>query len=143
MNDILINEMETVNPFNQEYYFLLNIAMGGNLGGAIDPNFNNDIMEIDYVRVYQASSLSSDDTTIDEKKIRIFPNPVNDQLEIQFANFSEKYQGTIYDLTGKKVHTFNQNTSKNSIDVSFLKSGFYILNMQSDSFSKNFKILKN
>jgi beta-glucanase (GH16 family) len=143
MNDILINEMETVNPFNQEYYFLLNIAMGGNLGGAIDPNFNNDIMEIDYVRVYQASSLSSDDTTIDEKKIRIFPNPVNDQLEIQFANFSEKYQGTIYDLTGKRVHTFHKNAHENSIDVSFLKSGFYILNIQSDSFSKNFKILKN
>ena len=100
-------------------------------------------MEIDYVKVYQASSLSTDDTTIDEKKIRIFPNPVNNQLEIQFANFSEKYQGTIYDLTGKKVHTFNKNAHENSIDVSFLKSGFYILNIQSDSFSKNFKILKN
>ena len=78
-----------------------------------------------------------------KKKIRIFPNPVNNQLEIQFANFSEKYQGTIYDLTGKKVHTFNKNAHENSIDVSFLKSGFYILNIQSDSFSKNFKILKN
>ena len=30
-----------------------NIAMGGNLGGNIDPNFTQDIMEIDYVRVYQ------------------------------------------------------------------------------------------
>ena len=143
MNDILINEMETVNPFNQEYYFLLNIAMGGNLGGTIDSNFTNDTMEIDYVRVYQASSLSTNENAIDEKKVSIFPNPVNDVLEIQFANFSENYRGIIYDLTGKKVHTFNENASKNSIDVSFLKSGFYILNIQSGSFSKNFKILKN
>jgi hypothetical protein len=27
--------------------------MGGNLGGTVDPNFIQDQMEIDYVRVYQ------------------------------------------------------------------------------------------
>ncbi|WP_445384406.1 glycoside hydrolase family 16 protein [Robiginitalea sp. IMCC44478] len=40
-------------PFNKPYYFLLNIAMGGNLGGAIDPNFTSATMEVDYIRVYQ------------------------------------------------------------------------------------------
>lgn len=40
-------------PFNQDQFILLNIAMGGNLGGSIDPNFTQDTMEIDYVRVYQ------------------------------------------------------------------------------------------
>ena len=126
-------------PYNAPQYLLFNVAILPNIAAS----FSESAMEIDYVKVYQASSLSTDDTTIDEKKIRIFPNPVNNQLEIQFANFSEKYQGTIYDLTGKKVHTFNKNAHENSIDVSFLKSGFYILNIQSDSFSKNFKILKN
>jgi beta-glucanase (GH16 family) len=126
-------------PYDAPQYLLFNVAMLPNVTGS----FSESAMEIDYVRVYQASSLSTDDNTIDKKKINIFPNPVNDQLEIQFANFSEKYQGTIYDLTGKKVHTFNKNANENSIDVSFLKSGFYILNIQSDSFSKNFKILKN
>jgi hypothetical protein len=32
---------------------ILNIAMGGSLGGEIDPAFTQDTMEIDYVRVYQ------------------------------------------------------------------------------------------
>jgi hypothetical protein len=27
--------------------------MGGNLGGPVDPNFTEDQMEVDYVRVYQ------------------------------------------------------------------------------------------
>jgi hypothetical protein len=27
--------------------------MGGNLGGPVDPNFVEDVMEVDYVRVYQ------------------------------------------------------------------------------------------
>ncbi|MDP5092781.1 MAG: T9SS type A sorting domain-containing protein, partial [Polaribacter sp.] len=120
-------------------YLLFNVAILPN----ITASFSESAMEIDYVRVYQASSLSTNDNTIDEKEITIFPNPVDNQLQIQFANFSDTYQGTIYDLTGKKVHSFNQNAAKNTIDVSFLKSGFYILNIQSGSFSKNFKILKN
>lgn len=40
-------------PFNADFFLILNIAMGGSLGGDIDPNFNQDTMEIDYVRVYQ------------------------------------------------------------------------------------------
>ena len=40
-------------PFNQNFFIILNIAMGGNFGGAVDPAFVSGIMEIDYVRVYQ------------------------------------------------------------------------------------------
>jgi beta-glucanase (GH16 family) len=40
-------------PFDHEFYFILNIAMGGNFGGNIDPNFTQSTMEIDYIRVYQ------------------------------------------------------------------------------------------
>jgi beta-glucanase (GH16 family) len=39
-------------PFNQEFFFILNIAMGGNFAGAVDPAFTNASMEIDYIRVY-------------------------------------------------------------------------------------------
>lgn len=40
-------------PFNQNFFIILNVAMGGNFGGSIDPNFTSSEMEIDYVRVYQ------------------------------------------------------------------------------------------
>ena len=40
-------------PFNQNFFIILNVAMGGNFGGTIDPAFNNSTMEIDYIRVYQ------------------------------------------------------------------------------------------
>lgn len=43
-------------PYLNDQYILLNIAMGGNLGGPIDPNFTQDQMEIDYVRVYQKNN---------------------------------------------------------------------------------------
>lgn len=40
-------------PFDNDQYILLNIAMGGNLGGTVAQDFKEDIMEVDYVRVYQ------------------------------------------------------------------------------------------
>ncbi len=46
------NMQET--PFvDHSFFLILNVAMGGTLGGNIDPNFTQDTMEIDYVRVYQ------------------------------------------------------------------------------------------
>jgi beta-glucanase (GH16 family) len=40
-------------PFNQKFFIILNVAMGGNFGGTVDPAFTQDQMEVDYVRVYQ------------------------------------------------------------------------------------------
>ncbi|NJX17611.1 glycoside hydrolase family 16 protein, partial [Tamlana crocina] len=40
-------------PFNSDQFLSLNVAMGGTLGGNIDPNFISGTMEIDYVRVYK------------------------------------------------------------------------------------------
>ena len=40
-------------PFNKDFFLILNVAMGGSFGGAIDPAFSQSSMEIDYVRVYQ------------------------------------------------------------------------------------------
>jgi beta-glucanase (GH16 family) len=40
-------------PFNQNFFVILNVAMGGNFGGPVDPAFTGASMEIDYVRVYQ------------------------------------------------------------------------------------------
>ena len=39
-------------PFNAKFFIILNFAMGGNFGGAVDPNFKTSTYEIDYVRVY-------------------------------------------------------------------------------------------
>ena len=39
-------------PFDQDFFFILNLAVGGTLGGAIDPGAFPATMEVDYVRVY-------------------------------------------------------------------------------------------
>lgn len=40
-------------PFNHDHYLILNLAMGGNLGGQVPDSFFEDTFEIDYVRIYQ------------------------------------------------------------------------------------------
>lgn len=40
-------------PYADPHYLLLNIAMGGNLGGSIPAGFSAAVMEVDYVRIYQ------------------------------------------------------------------------------------------
>ena len=47
------NADSTVWPFDRPQYLLLNVAMGGVLGGSVPAGFASDSMQIDYVRVYQ------------------------------------------------------------------------------------------
>ena len=39
-------------PFDQRFHFLLNLAVGGNLGGPVDAGIFPKNMDVDYVRVY-------------------------------------------------------------------------------------------
>lgn len=40
-------------PFNQDFFLILNVAMGGTFGGAIDPAFQESSMEVDYIKVFK------------------------------------------------------------------------------------------
>ena len=40
-------------PFNQPFYFLINLAIGGNFAGKVADDFQYDNLEIDYIRVYK------------------------------------------------------------------------------------------
>lgn len=55
VDDELIYELPNSSdkPYDHPHYLLLNIAMGGNLGGSIGDDFQEAIMEIDYVKIYQ------------------------------------------------------------------------------------------
>lgn len=39
-------------PFHQNFFIILNFAMGGTFGGPVDASFTSATMEVDYVRVY-------------------------------------------------------------------------------------------
>lgn len=47
-------------PYDQNFHLLLNVAMGGILGGNISSNFTSSSMEVDYVRFYQKDYTEND-----------------------------------------------------------------------------------
>ena len=55
IDDVLFYSFTNTNalPFNQNFFLILNVAIGGNFGGVVDPAFNAATMEIDYIRVFQ------------------------------------------------------------------------------------------
>ena len=40
-------------PYDNPHYLLLNLAVGGNLGGNLPDQWEPQVFEIDYVRIYQ------------------------------------------------------------------------------------------
>lgn len=40
-------------PFVDDFFLIMNLAIGGTLGGEVDPAFSEALFEVDYVRVYQ------------------------------------------------------------------------------------------
>lgn len=55
VDDVLYHSVANTNalPFNSDFFLIMNVAMGGDFGGAISPSFVQSSMEVDYVRVYQ------------------------------------------------------------------------------------------
>lgn len=111
-------------PFFEDQYLLLNVAMGG-IAGTIDPNFVESSMEIDYVRVYQNTSLSTYDNYANN--FGIYPNPVTNNINIATSETIDRI--VVYDILGNIILKSPNNTK--IIDASGFKSGIYILSIYS------------
>ena len=111
-------------PFDKDQYLLLNVAMLQDVQG-----FTESAMEVDYVRVYQQSTLSTKDFE-NEKQIAFYPNPVENQLNIKI---SPEYMGAtiaVFNMLGKKIGVFKMNNDLKSIDFSDYSRGIYIVKFQ-------------
>lgn len=122
-------------PFYEDQYILLNIAMGG-VAGAIDPNFTQSSMVIDYVRVFQ-NTLSVEDTFANE--FIVSPNPASDYVKISSEMDIDLVE--IYDVVGKRI--LSKTEDVNRLDVSELNSGVYLLKIYSENQTATKRILVN
>ncbi len=119
-------------PYDNLHYILLNIAMGGNLGGEIPSNFTQDVMEIDYVRVYEQSNLGLGNSMAD--RIKLYPNPARHFVSLELENPTSIKALSVVDISGKLV--FSQtpfNNHKPTLDVSGLTPGIYLVKIETSS----------
>ena len=93
-------------------------------------------MIIDYVRVYQESPLSTEDTINNniKKTLKIYPNPVKNEINLISEELITKIK--LYDYQGKLV--LEKNNDVKFIKVSSLNSGIYFIEV----FMNNYKSLQ-
>ena len=124
-------------PYDAPQYLLFNVAILPNIAAS----FTESAMEIDYVRVYQESTASLYEIE-NLLNVKLFPNPINDKLNIQFSSDLGEIKGTIYSLTGQKLQVFIQNSLEKTIEISDLSEGIYFLKLETEKGTSTHKIVK-
>ena len=125
-------------PFDAPQYLLLNIA----IEPTISPNFIQSAMEVDYVRVYQETALSSTDE-VKLNDIILYPNPVTDNLIIKTNSIFSGYYAKVFSVLGQEVGSVELNEQQNNINLSHLRKGIYLVKIETENGIKTFKIIKN
>ncbi|MEZ4793658.1 MAG: FG-GAP-like repeat-containing protein [Gelidibacter sp.] len=104
--------------------------------GVVDNILNPNINEL--LIINEGSTLSTQDTFVND--LILYPNPTKSVLNL---NTLENLSDTIYsvfDMNGKRV--LNSKLNSNTIDVSALSSGNYILRLMSGNSIKSQKFIK-
>jgi beta-glucanase (GH16 family) len=114
-------------PFQRNFYLMLGLAYGGGWGGrnGIDWQLPMEFL-VDYVRVYKLPGECNAIPEINAEKIEIYPNPVVNTLN--FKGVCCLSEVLITNISGQTVAQFVD--VENSIDLSNLNKGYYILQMK-------------
>ena len=114
-------------PFNADQYLLINFA----IQSSIFPEFTQDAMQIDYVRIYQSTALSAIKSTKDTG-LKVFPNPVKDTLYVSlYSGFNNGVMVQINDISGRVVfkEAYTQGKRNLEINTSNLNKGLYFISL--------------
>lgn len=94
-----------------------------------------------YTTPYQfniTTTLSADDTSFES--FVFYPNPVKDILNLENITLSK---ATVYSVLGQLIETKTfENATSNTLDLSSLESGIYLIVLENDSQQKTIKVVK-
>lgn len=88
---------------------------------------------------YTVNTLSTND--FKKNSFSVFPNPANDMIQLKGIDFSDISEVSIVNVLGKKVFT-SSNLKNNSIDITNLNTGMYILSISSENTQNRIKFIK-
>jgi hypothetical protein len=73
---------------------------------------------------------------------KIFPNPMENELNIVFTQENSEGKIMFYDINGKTCLEQNLEKTNNKISVNELKNGFYIVSIETNNGTKQYKLIK-
>jgi hypothetical protein len=97
---------------------------------------------------FLAAASSSTTLAVDEQllstAIKVYPNPVTEKLSIDLNGVSGDAKVMIYSSTGQLLKTEKLNAQNNTINISHLQNGLYLVNLHFLDYKtvKTFKIIK-
>lgn len=124
-------------PFDKEQYLLLNVA----ILPSIAPAFTESAMEIDYVRIYQESTVGTGRPGLDTK-LTIAPNPVNSVTSIISPAHALGSTVIILNLLGEVIQTTTIHSEITPIDMSDWVPGVYLLKLEGNNIHQTHKMVK-
>ena len=143
-------------PFNQNFHLIINLAIGGTWGGqqGIDNSTFPAQFKIDYVKVYEASQLSSHDRMLPTRYqfYQNFPNPFNPVTTFRYDLPEDGLVNiTIYDLLGNEVNNLvksNQSSGYKTINWDAtdnqgrqISAGVYLYSIEAGNFRQTKKMI--
>lgn len=126
-------------PFDQDFHLILNIAIGGNMGGNIASNFTSDKMEVDYVRFFQRnySEIDSGDAPTAVKNIRLLKATVAGTY-FSWGTSSDDTRVMGYNVfVDNKFHSFVQ---MNYVKIDRLSDGKHTIAIEAIDYASNISI---
>ena len=114
---------QSIWPFNSnEWYLMINLAItqSGPNANTVFPNQ----MEIDYIRIYQNNTTSTN--VVNKDNTIVFPNPASNYFSVNSQEFNHL---KLYNLEGKLLLE-RDDFSDEIIDVSDLYNGIYLLELE-------------
>ena len=129
-------------PFFDNFFLIANLALGGNKGaGNIDPNFTEDSLEIDYIRVYQTSSgsvLSSEIINGNQNIINYYKS----YGEWYFKSTTDVINDIfIYDISGRLIQKHHVEEKVAKINSKNIENGLHFIQLSGNFGIQTIKIL--
>jgi beta-glucanase (GH16 family) len=129
-------------PFTTPIYVILNLAIGGTMGGPVDDTIFPKQMLVDYVRYYQDVPLAVND--VKSKDNPIIPTFFNESIDIQFSdNMINAKTISIFDIYGKMIKNTSTNENQTKIDMNSVNKGIYLVKISSGTNTYSQKVVKN
>ena len=136
--------MKRVNVFLFFVIFSLSLSAQKKVMYAYDAAGNRIKKEILFEQSQSKSQVVACSDMLDEKEIKIYPNPTEGELRVEIFNELKKTEGivTVHGNNGAMIYTTPIINGSASLDISSCPNGLYILHVKISDCVSSWKIIK-
>lgn len=136
--------MKRVNVFLFFVLFSLSLSAQKKVMYAYDAAGNRIKKEILFEQSQSKSQVVACSDMLDEKEIKIYPNPTEGELRVEIFNELKKTEGivTVHGNNGAMIYTTPIINGSASLDISSCPNGLYILHVKIGDCVSSWKIIE-